>query len=50
MFTAMRDNVWHNIPLLGGMWGGRTDAIPDIADRLDDVRQRGKLLLGRSFA
>jgi hypothetical protein len=29
-FVTLRDHHWHDIPVLGGMWGGRGAPIPDI--------------------
>lgn len=43
-FISMRDNMWHNIQILGGMWGGRSNSIPDVAERLDRFKNDGMLL------
>lgn len=40
--VSLRDHAFHYIPVMGGMWGGRTNAIPDIAKRLDVFKQNGR--------
>jgi tetratricopeptide (TPR) repeat protein len=33
-FHVLRDHVLHNMPMMGGMWGGRTDYTWDMAARI----------------
>lgn len=32
---VMHDHPWHTVPMLGGMWGCKSDAIPAFKERLD---------------
>ena len=34
-FHIMRDHPWHQYPVLGGMWGAKKDAVPQIKQMMD---------------
>jgi hypothetical protein len=35
LIHAMRDHPHHSVPILGGMWGAKRHAIPDIKEQID---------------
>tara|TARA_R110000851_G_scaffold323724_2_gene490618 strand:- start:478 stop:1140 length:663 start_codon:yes stop_codon:yes gene_type:complete len=41
-FHIMRDHPWHKFPVLGGMWGVKKDAIPDMKDLINNFEQEDK--------
>ena len=43
-FHIMRDHPWHGSRMLGGMWGCRTDALPEFTDMMYNMDDPTELL------
>ena len=41
-FHIMRDHPWHKYPVLGGMWGAKSGAVPDMKELIDNFAQEDK--------
>jgi len=41
-FHIMRDHPWHKFPVLGGMWGAKKGAIPDMSRLINTFSQEDK--------
>lgn len=41
-FHIMRDHPWHKFPVLGGMWGAKQNAVPNMKDLIDNWEQQDR--------
>lgn len=48
-FHCMRDHVWHNRPVLGGMWGAKRGFLSDFAQLLDDAKKEDRWQTDQDF-
>ncbi len=49
LIHVMRDHPYHTAPILGGMWGAKRGAIPEILDLMDQWKQEDRWQTDQEF-
>lgn len=49
LIHAMRDHPWHSVPILGGMWGAKRHAIPDMNRLISGWQQEDRWQTDQEF-
>ena len=49
LIHAMRDHPYHTAPILGGMWGAKRGAIPDMKEQIDKWNQEDRWQTDQEF-
>jgi len=48
-FHCMRDHIWHNRPVLGGMWGAKKDFLPNFNDLMSNAVKEDRWQTDQDF-
>ncbi len=49
LIHSMRDHPEHSVPIMGGMWGVKKGALPDLEDQMDKWKQEDKWQTDQEF-
>jgi hypothetical protein len=49
LIHSMRDHLYHTVPILGGMWGAKRDAIPNMKALIEEWNQEDRWQTDQEF-